>query len=279
MYKIIFSLTAHENLECLCDLLDNIKKCFVNYSILILLSITENLYDKKLETYDFIKIVTLRSKNISIWGNIELFHQHILNMSYIYEKSITYDYFWFVASNEMFIKIIPPNFLDDYSLKIIGKKQQIDKSEYDTYFENLINTTNSWHWVNLAKKDDNFMNYLYKNNLRLIGCPHEGLVLSSDNVLEIFNEYNTSKLYENSTFKDYVMEELFVSTFILNKYIVETNYIYTFCYIYIYDLPREASYEQIENALKSHHVSIKPVVRDYNNPMRTYIRNKINNVE
>ena len=58
--KIIFSLTAHENLECLIDLLINIKKCFVHYEILILLSLTENLYNENLLTFDYVKCVTIR---------------------------------------------------------------------------------------------------------------------------------------------------------------------------------------------------------------------------
>ncbi|ARF10016.1 hypothetical protein Indivirus_8_6 [Indivirus ILV1] len=272
---IVFSITAHENLECLCDLLDNIKKCFVNYSILILLSITENLCHEQLETYDFVKIVNIRPKNVSIWGNIDLFHQHILNINYIYEKSITYDYFWFVASNEMFIKIISSDFLDNFSLKIIDKQKPINELDYDIYFEKLKNEKHSWSWIEMAKNDIHFMNYIYKNKFILYGCQHEGLVLSSDIVLEIFNEYNKNKLYEHSTFKNYVMEELFISTYILNKYIISTNYINTFCFRYIYTIKNVSSYEQIENELKNHHVSIKPVRRDYNDPIRTYIRKKI----
>ena len=58
--NIIFSLTAHEDLECLIDLLINIKKCFVNYEILILLSLTENVYSDKLQTFDYVKCVTIR---------------------------------------------------------------------------------------------------------------------------------------------------------------------------------------------------------------------------
>ena len=272
---IILSLTAHENLECLCDLLDNIKKCFVNYDILILLSITENLYNEKLKIYDFVKCVTIRKNNYpSIsGGNIDLFHQHILNMKYVYDNAITYDYFWFVASNEMFIKIIPPDFLNNYSIKIIDKKQKINDLDYDVYFKNLMNNTHSWYWIDLIKKDNNFMNYIYRNKFILHGCAHEGLVLSSDIVLEIFNEYNTNKLYDNSTFKGYVMEEIFISSFLINRYTLSNNP-KTFCFRYIYTKGNISSYKEIENDLQEYHVSIKPVRRDYNDSIRTYIRHK-----
>jgi hypothetical protein len=271
--KIIFSLTAHENLECLVDLLINIKKCFIHYDILILLSLTENLYNENLLTFDYVKCVTIRKQNLSIWGNIELFNQQILNIKYIYDNSINYDFFWMVSSNEMFIKIIPPDFLDNNSIKIINKKQPNDDINYDIYFKTMMNNINSWHWIDLAKKDTYFMNYLYKNKFILHGCQHEGMVLSCDIVLEIFNEYNTNKLYENSTFKNYVMEELFISTFLINRY--DLVLFKTFCFRYIYSLSENSSYEEIENNLDCHHVSIKPVKRDYHNTLRQHIRNKI----
>jgi hypothetical protein len=275
---IIFSLTAHENLECLFDLLDNIKKCFVNYDILILLSITENLYNEKLKEYDFVKCVTIRPNNYaSIWGNIDLFNQHILNMKYIYDNSIDYDYFWFVASNEMFIKIIPPDFLNNYAIKIENKSQKNNDLDYDIYFNDLMNKSHDWYWIDLAKKDKNLINYLYANKFVIYRCDHEGLVLSRDIILEIYNEYNNNKLHENSTFKDYVMEEIFISTYLRNRY--QLGYLNIFCCRY--KLPENVShgdnfsYEIIENNLECHHASIKPVMRIYNNQIREHIRNKI----
>jgi hypothetical protein len=273
---IIFSLTAHDNLECLCDLLINIKKCFVHYDILILLSITENLNDEKLKTFDYVRCVTIRDKNSKIWGNIDLFHQHILNIKYIYDNSISYDYFWFVASNEFFIKIIPPDFLNNHAIKIIDKKQKNDIG-YDSYFNYIMNNdTTQCDLFENAKKDDNYMNYLYRNKFLFTICQHEGTVLSSDIILEIFNEYNTNELYEKSTFKNYIMEEIFIPTYLMNKYILSNDMLSnTFCFRFKYSLGEYASYETIEKNLNSFHVSIKPVIRQYNNSMREYIRNNI----
>lgn len=273
--KIIFSLTAHENLECLVDLLINIKKCFINYEILILLSLTEDIYNETLQTFDYVKCVTIRNNSMSIWGNIELFNQHILNIKYIYDNSIKFDYFWMVASNEMFIKIIPPDFLDNNAIKIINKKEKINGGEYNRYYRNLIkkNQWNNFHWIEIAKNDKYFMLYLYNKKFILQAYQHEGIVLSSDLVLEIFNEYNNNKLYEKSTFKDYVMEEFFISTYLINMYHL-TCY-KAFCLRYNYLNKNLSSFEEIENNLESHHVSIKPVQRNFNDPLRVYIRNKI----
>ena len=136
-----------------------------------------------------------------------------------------------------------------------------------------MNNEASWYWINLAKKDSYFMNYIYKNKFILDGCQHEGMALSCDIVLEIFNEYNTNKLYENSTFKNYVMEELFISTFLKNRYNLVS--FKTFCFRYIYSLSKNPSYEEIENNLECHHISIKPVNRNYHDTIRQHIRNKI----
>lgn len=270
---IIFSLTAHDDLECLIDLLINIKKCFVHYEILILLSLTEKLYNEKLKTFDFVKCVTIRQDMSSIWGNIELFHQHMLNIKYIYDNSINYDYFWMVASNEMFINIVPPDFLDNNAIKILNKKKKISDDNYSVYFNRLVNNISNWSWIELAKKDTNFMTYLYENKFMIHFCQHEGLVLSSDIVLELFNEYYTNKLYENSTFKGYIMEELFISTYLINKY--NLSQFNTFCFRYVYTLTHKATYKEIEDNLRPHYLSIKPVKRIYNDPMREHIRNKI----
>jgi hypothetical protein len=272
--KIIFSLTAHENLECLIDLLINIKKCFVHYEILILLSLTEYLYNEKLQTFDYVKCVTIRKQELPIWGNIELFNQHILNIKYIYDNSINYDFFWMVASNEMFIKIIPPDFLDNNSIKIIHKKEPIDEINYDIYFKDIMNNQ-QWYWTDLAKKDTYFMDYIYKSKFILHFCQHEGLVLSCNIILEIFNEYTTNKLNENSTFKGYIMEELFIPTFLINRYHLNSYPTFCFRYNYNYTLGPNPSYTRIVKKLERHHVSIKPVNRDYNDKMRQFIRNKI----
>ena len=149
MHKIIFSLTAHENVDCLYDLIDNIKKAFIHYDITILLSLKKSLYHSFNNKYTFVKIVTIRYDDCPIWGNINLFHQHILNIEYLIQNNIEYDFFWFVASNEMFIKIVPENFLDEYSLKIISTKNKISHTDYEIYYKNLLTTPpeNEWFWM------------------------------------------------------------------------------------------------------------------------------------
>lgn len=276
MNDIILSLTAHENIDCLYDLIDNIKKCFIHYNILILLSLTNQLeiiFNKS--KYNFVKIITVCSDNLKVWGHINLFQKHILNIKYLCNNNIKYDFFWFVSSNEMFIKIIPPDFINNNIFKIISTKDTKDNVSYDIYYNNLLqNKHHPWQWINECKKDTNFMNYLYKNKFEIFYDSHEGLVLPYDIILEIYNEYTTNYLFDNSTFKNYTMEEIFIFTYILNKYNIDRP-IQKFCFIYKYKLGLNVDYSIIQKNLLNLHLSIKPVPRDYNNYMRKIIRNII----
>jgi hypothetical protein len=273
MYRIIFSLTAHENIDCLYDIISNIKKVFLYYDITILISLTydlnENFDNNK---FDFVKVVSIRDNTYEMWGNINLFHQHILIIEYIFKNKLEYDFLWFVSSNEMFIKIVPPNFLNNYSMKIINSKDKVNDKDYEIYYSNLLNTENNWLWIELLKKDNYMLNYLYKNKFIINACQHEGLVLPSSIVLELFNEYKNNELHEKSTYKKYVMEEIFMPTYILNKYNIDNFNV--FCFRYLYKLGN-AKYDEIINSLSEHHLSIKPVKRNYNDIMRTTIRNSL----
>jgi hypothetical protein len=78
-------------------LLINIKKSFIHYEILILLSLTENLYNENLLKFDYVKCVTIRKQHISMWGNIELFNEY--NTNKLYENSTFKNY----VMEELFI--------------------------------------------------------------------------------------------------------------------------------------------------------------------------------
>lgn len=269
--KIVLSLTAHENIDCFHDLIENIRQCFVHYDILVLVSMTDSLYTLYRPKHDFVKIVTRRT-SYNIWGKIHLFHQHILNLRYLETHHIPYDHFWLVASNEMFVEVIPPTFLQDHGMVLQEKQHVISKEDYEDYYKTFLETSSEWWGFNACKKDDHFMNYAYTHQYKLTKCDHEGLVLPYNVSREILDEYTNHHLYEKSTFSDYVMEEIFVPTYLFGKYTVVK--FPRFCYHYLYHLGKYASYEEIEKKRSPHHVSVKPVHRRMNHPLRVRIRNK-----
>ena len=269
MCKIIFSMTAHESVDCLHDLIVNIKKAFVHHDICILLSLTQWLNDSFNNSYEFVKIVTVRDNNLPIWGNLNLFQQHILNMEYLFANNIECDFFWFVCSNEMFIKVVPEDYMDNYALKIIDVKPPLSDQEYEIYYNKFITDQHSWMWIEFMKKDEHMMHYLRENKFMLHSMGHEGMVLPYHLVSEIYNEYVKNELYAQSDFKGYVMEEIFVPTYILNKYTV--NNLEENCFRYVYT-QGYIDYDTIMRNLNVRHVSIKPVCRSYNNVLRIAVR-------
>ena len=264
--KIVLSLTAHESIECLYDLIDNIKRCFIHHDILILLSMTEPLY-KLYRPREFVHVVTRRS-TFNIWGTIHLFHQHMRNLRYLKHHHISYDHFWFVASNEMFIKVIPPNFIQTYGIQLQSPEPVED---YETYYTNLMTTKSDWFWKELCKQDTHFMKYVYTNQCKIYNSAHEGLVLPFALSMEILEEYTQQQLYEKSVFHGYVMEEIFIPTYLLNKY---KGTIPVFCYRFHH--LKNPTYSQIVEQLTESHVSIKPIRRQWKDSLRTFIRNKLN---
>jgi hypothetical protein len=266
--KIVLSLTAHESIECLYDLIDNIKRCFIHYEILILLSMTEPLY-KLYRPREFVHVVTRRS-TFNIWGTIHLFHQHMRNLRYLKHHRIPYDHFWFVASNEMFLRVIPSNFIQTYGIQLHPPEPVED---YETYYTKLMTTPSDWYWEELCKKDTHFMKYVYTNQFKIYSSAHEGLVLPYTLSMEILEEYTQQQLYEKSVFPGYVMEEIFIPTYLLNKY---KGTIPVFCYRFHH--LRNPTPDQIMENLTPSHVSIKPVRRQWKDSLRTFIRNKLNPV-
>jgi hypothetical protein len=273
MCKIIFSITAHESVDCLHDLIVNIKKAFVHYDICMLLSLNQSLNAVFDNTYEFVKIITVRNDNLPMWGNINLFQQHILNMEHLIANNIEYDFFWFVASNEMFIKVVPEDYMDKYSLKIIDVNPPLSDQEYEMYYNKLITDRHDWMWIEYLKHDKHMMQYLHENKFIVQTTHHhEGMVLPYHLVSEIHNEYVKNELYAQSDFKGYVMEEIFVPTYILNKYTVneleENCFQYTYKHGYI-------DYDTIMRNLNERHVSIKPVGRSYHDVLRIAVRKSL----
>ena len=61
-------------------------------------------------------------------------------------------------------------------------------------------------WIEYMKKDEHMMHYLRENKLMIHSMGHEGMVLPSHLVSEIYTEYVKNELYAQSNFKGYVME-------------------------------------------------------------------------
>jgi hypothetical protein len=268
---IVFSLTCHENIDCIIDLINNIYKCFDGFNIYILISTTETINGQlvKLNLDKNIIIVSVRDDKHSIWGNIDLFYQHVKNMMYLKNNNINYDYFWFIASNEFFIKKVNSEFIENNVIKNYTRKE-LSNEEVKIFYDNFYITNPEWHWYNSLKLDTYTINVLKENNIILQNGRHESLVIPSELALEIAEFYEKSEIQEKSIYRKYPMEEIFIFSYLTSKYNLDK--VNTFCLI---DDTKDIDYVYDKALTDDSIVSIKPVKRDYNDKLRTKIRNSL----
>ena len=213
----VISVLFHENIKSVMVYLMNVLYCFRNYNVYILISCNECIYYflNKTNLPKNIIVVSHRDDNMSIWGNVNLFDQHVKNYIYLKENKITYDYFWFSASNDVFIKIID-NHLENSIIKAPDELNEISNDKVNEFYNDFLNNS-SWSWYLKLIEDKNTIDTFIKNKI-IVKCNEiEGLVLPEKLSEEVFNFY-IENLYNKNTTKDYIMEEFYIPSYLLSKY-------------------------------------------------------------
>jgi len=283
---IVISVLFHECLPCVIDYIKNTFFYFKNYNIKILISCNElmnsliqHLLNNQLTNIsNHVIIVNSRPNDMPIWGNVNLFEQHILNYMYCKNNDVNFDYFWFSASNDIFIKDIDLEYMKD---NIVSKanltRQTMVKKDIDIFYNTFISNPNLCGWFKRMLLDKNTVTTLYNNNIVIKCNEMEGLVLDKDIANEAFDFY-INNLYQKSSFKEYLMEEIFLPSYLFSFY----NYKYeTFTmrekWCKYDDLKNKHNEELYNSVLKNHKMlfCIKSVDRNYNNAIRSIVRNKI----
>jgi hypothetical protein len=273
---IIFSLTCHECDVCVYDLILNIQKNFhESFNIILLISMSDVLVDgfnsiiKTKKIKDNIQIVTVRDQEDKMWGHMNLFHQHMLNVKYAIDNDIKYDYFWLVASNEMFIKKVTP---DDISFIHKYKKvkpRYTDKEIEDFYKDYEKHTTG---WDPEIVKNHHMIKVFKKNKMKIKIYQHEGLVLPKEIIEDVYWFYMNNDFYDKSENKGYIMEEVLVGSYLDAYYKFENFHVMNLRYNLATSYKELSPYAILEKALKEPNIcSIKPVARDMDDELRKLI--------
>lgn len=275
---IVFSLTCHECDICVYDLILNIQKNFNNnFNIILLISISDALLDgfnstiksKQNKIKENIRIVTVRDSAEKMWGHMNLFHHHMLNVKYTIDNQIDYNYFWLVASNEMFIKKVTMK-----DIEFIHKYQKLtnkysDKEIEDFYYDYEKHTTG---WDPEIVKNQHMISVFKKNKMKIQIYQHEGLVLPKSLMEEIYRFYIDNEFYEKSDNKGYIMEEVLVGSYLDAFYKFENFHVMNLRYNLANEYKDLTPYKILERALKENGiVSIKPVQRDIDDELRKLI--------
>ena len=280
MKTIIFSLLCFEKCDCLRDLIENIFFYSSQYKSIILISIKKELYDNidnLINKYENIYFITIRNNN-NIWGTIDIFDQHMLNVNYLIENNINFDYFWFLSSNEMLIKHIIDDHLSKYIIKIEKKNVNLDLSQDCIKLQNH----NYKEWIQLFNNDLHIKEIFTKNKINLYLYQHEGIVLTPKLIFEIRNKYYEYEIYSKCQYKNYALEELFVQSYLISTYDIDIiNY---FCIRYItisnchkLNINDKIDCEKLYNICYFHPsaISLKSIPRIFDHPLRQYIRTQM----
>lgn len=274
----VLSVLFHEEISTVMLYLMNALFYFKDYNLLILISCNNFIFNllNKTNLPENIIIVTERPDDMPIWGNVNLFEQHIKNYLYLKENKINYDYFWFSASNDVFIKNID-NLLEENIITCQQKTILTEEEITNFYNDFLVNST--WSWYLKLIEDKNTINTFIENKI-IVKCNEiEGLVLPK-NITEEVLDFYVENLYKKNTTKNYIMEEFYIPSYLLSKYNLDYN---TFTvrekwckYPELKNIYGEELINKInENNKYSLLYCVKTIDRNIKNPIRTHVKNII----
>ena len=179
MYKIMFSICAHEKYESLIDLIENIN--FYNPGSAIVIHLAKKFNESELCTKD--KFLEIISKMPNVYINSESIETstysqmncHLLNYRYLKDKNIEFEYLSICNTNDYYLKSGLYDYIKDYDALIMDMPLKKNWSHYKDMESNL-----------------DFMDYLNNalKGIKLYQCMLEGNAYKK----EVFD-----KIYDNIT--------------------------------------------------------------------------------
>lgn len=257
MSKIIFSLLIHEQPIVVLDQIINILK--LNPDSKIVLHCNLNFIDANDFSLESLMSLVANDERIIVnknrlkvgWGNI--IQAHISNFEFV--SSYDFDYFYFISSNELFLKKNVSDFISNYDFGCECK------------------SSNNWHYYESMLNDLQFMNYLKMKNYSIYYSQIEGSFYSKKIMKKIVDEINSFFKSDNNSFF-YPREEVFYSTIACNMFNDMRRYNGVLCKI---RWEGKILFTSISSAKKICYgsfrfYSVKRVDRHIDNYLRYYIR-------
>lgn len=312
---VVFSLVCNDKSDIILDLIKNIKACFINFNVIILLStVQKTVNDIKSKVDGNVIFVTVRDLNtLSLQSevappedklnNFDYFNQHILNMKHILNTKYDFDYFWLVTENELFIKKVTTDFFDKNIIRVFDYREPTDLKNYYNEFNKITKYEDvekffvkmNYDFETLTKFENNNAYYAFfqmrndpimldlfkKNSILLSWINHESLVLPKAMVEEISSFFidNCTSRSQSIQRINYPIENILISSYINSKFNVKN--LKSFCLKYNQiDKYKDFGFIDIyKNSLNNENVlSLKPIPQIYDNPFRTFIRNNISRI-
>jgi hypothetical protein len=286
-FDVAYSCLFHEHPISYFDNLLNILWASRGLKIKIVISMTDALHDQIKENQlrfpsSLIHINSVRPASLPVWGHVNLFDEHMKNLSCLLDTQFTY--FMFMSSNQLFIRPVTKDNLDRLVPRTIGVKPKLSDEEYLEKYKcaDASPSLAGWVWWHNAKLDDSLTKFIRENQIIPQQGTVDGFCVRREHVVEVYQMYKDSKLHENCTFGGYVMEEILVRSVIGSKYELSCGFYacnlhmqWQIQYVYAeYSIMNFTQiYEKfIKDGVFSDILTIKPISRDPNDELRIKIR-------
>lgn len=203
---IVYSVTVHESIECVIDLIYNI--CYFNKQnkIIIILHPNDLIYEK-IKLISMPNFVMVNNKpSIKSRCTYSIMKAHIENFNYI--KHYDFEIFCLIASNCMFVKHV-----------CMDKIRNIVKpiAQYNQQYKH-VDITNSN--IDIFMKNDKILDVFKTHNIAIKKYFHEGSVFRYDVFEQIIQFIETANIEANIKY-EFVAEEILLAS--VENFITNTN--------------------------------------------------------
>jgi hypothetical protein len=248
MYNIVYSITFHQSVDFVNHFLKNIEKYNIENNYLIIIHLSDNLYDQKDDLYKKNVIINPIHYNKKVLTHL-LMKPFIENFEYLISQKICFSNFMTLSSSNCLVRQAPKFELQNIQL---CKNKNIQN----------INNLKGWHWpVFLNNKD--IVKVFQDNKIKLINGQVSGR-LYSKNVMEKICEFIRVNKIMDLIKKEMCFEEIILPT--LANYYMNTNqqvYCHTFWISGESSIPKVNDVKQILKE-KPHIFIIKRFPEDLN---------------
>ena len=258
MVDVVYGILAHESVECVLDMIRNVKHFNRTMSLRVVINASPAIYEELLARKDPDVRVLPDPWNRAI-GGYDILEAIVQIGEYCRRMGISGKYFVPLASNCMF-----------WNHTTLDTIEQLYTSEStDRVVDIHSRTTQDWHWPRIYKNTRMLDEFSRLGVVKLIGKQWEGSIYEFDIFVKL------CECLRDNNFRNLVQEETF-----FEEYLLPTLYVHLIgrspmqlCHVFWGIPDYRPSIAEIE---ASREPCVKRVFRDLQDPVRVWLRSKTN---
>jgi hypothetical protein len=220
MYNIVYSITFHQSIEFVNHFLKNIEKYNKENNYLIIIHLSDKLYNQKDNLYKKNVMINPIHYNKKLFTHL-LMKPFFENFEYLISQNICFDNFMTLTSSNRLVRQAPK-----FVLQNINKLKGV--SEPPEALDKFLNCPDQpWHWPAFLKNKD-ILKIFQDNKMKIIGGQVSGRLYSKNIMEKICKFIRVNKIMELIK-EELCFEEIILPT--LANYYMNTNqlvYCHTF---------------------------------------------------